>query len=88
MRINQMKFKITPLLIFSIGISLYGLYELRFGNRGEEGWGTLAAMVMIGFGIIAFLLHLLFLIIFKAKLWTQLGIEIFLIACFFISFRL
>jgi hypothetical protein len=65
-----MKFKPTPLFLVSIGLLLFGLYVLFFINAGEEGWGTLAAMVIIGSGLIGLFIYTILSLALKNKVWT------------------
>jgi len=71
--------KPTPLLIVSIGLILYGLYMLIFVDPGEEGWGTLFAMVIGGAGILGLIVYAVLRASLKAKIWTQVSIETILI---------
>jgi hypothetical protein len=75
-----MKLKLTPFFIVSVGLFLYGLYVWFIADPGEEGWGTLAGMIITGFSVGLFVVYLIFRAIFKTKFWTQTGIEAFLLA--------
>lgn len=75
-----MKLKLTPFLIVSVGLFLYGLYVLFLVNPGEEGWGTLAGMVITGFAVGLFVIYIIFRAVFKSKIWTQTGIEAILLS--------
>ena len=44
-------------------------------DPGEEGWGTLAAMLMIGFALCLLFAYLFFRFIFSKRTWTQVGVE-------------
>jgi hypothetical protein len=74
-----MKFKPTPLFLVSIGLLLYGLYMLIFVDPGEEGWGTLIAMVIGGAGIAGLVVYAILRAALKTKIWIQVGIETVLI---------
>ncbi len=74
-----MKFKPTPLFLVSIGLILYGLYMLIFVDPGEEGWGTLFAMVIGSAGIVGLIVYAILRATLKAKIWKQVGVEIFII---------
>jgi len=69
----------TPLLIISIGLIFYGVYMLIFVDPGEEGWGSVIALVSGGMGIFSFIVHTILRVLFKTKIWTQVGIETVLI---------
>jgi len=71
--------KPTPLLIVSIGLLLYGLYMLIFVDPGEEGWGTLFAMVIGVAGILGLIVYTFLRATLKTKIWTQVSIETVLI---------
>jgi hypothetical protein len=80
--------KPTPLFIISIGLVLYGLYVLIFVDPGEEGWGTLFAIVIGGAGVVGLMVYAILRATLKKKLWTQVGIETILIAgLFYIGYR-
>lgn len=74
-----MKFTLTPLLLFSIGLFFYGLYLWIFVYPDEGSWGTLAAIVTTGTGIVAFLFYLILRAIFKNRIWTQIAFELLII---------
>jgi hypothetical protein len=74
------RLKPTPLLIVSLGLIIYGFYLLFFVDPGEEGWGTLFAMVAGGVGIAGLIIYAIFRITLKKRVWLQVGIETFLIA--------
>lgn len=74
-----MKLKPTPLFLVSIGLILYGLYMLVFVDPGEEGWGTLFAMVIGGAGVVGLVIYGILRAALKTKIWTQVGIETVLI---------
>jgi len=74
-----MKLKPTPLFLVSIGLILYGVYMLIFVDPGEEGWGTLFAMVIGGAGIAGLVVYAVLRAALKTKIWTQVGIETILI---------
>ncbi len=74
-----MKLKLTPLLIASVGLFLYGIYVLLLLDPGEEAWGTLAGMVITGFAVGLFVVNIIFRAVFKSKIWTQIGTETILI---------
>jgi hypothetical protein len=74
-----MKLKPTPLFLVSIGLILYGFYMLIFVDPGEEGWGTLFAMVIGGAGIGGLVVYAILRAALKTKVWTQVLIETFLI---------
>jgi len=74
-----MKLKITPLLLFSIGLFLYGLY-LVYLFRKDGSWGMLAAIVTTACGIAAFILYLISRAIFKSRIRTEVIVELIIIA--------
>jgi hypothetical protein len=74
-----MKLKPTPLFLVSIGLILYGLYMFIFVDPGEEGWGTLFAMLIGGAGIAGLAVYAILRAALKTKIWTQVGIETVLI---------
>jgi hypothetical protein len=74
-----MKLKPTPVFLVSVGLILYGLYMLIFVDPGEEGWGTLFAMVIGGTGIAGLVVYAILRAALKKKIWTQVGIETVLI---------
>ena len=73
------KIRPTPLFIISIGLILVGLYLLISGDKGEEGWGYLSALVFIGLGGAGLFVYVSLRSIFKAKIWRQSFAEIALI---------
>lgn len=73
-----MKIKITPLFICAIVLAISGIYLLL--TIGDGSWGSLAALFVIGVGIISFIVYLIFRLLFKTKVKTQMLIEIILIA--------
>lgn len=52
---------------------------LIFVDPGEEGWGTLFAMVIGGAGIVGLVIYAILRATLKTKVWTQVGIETILI---------
>ena len=52
---------------------------LIFVDPGEEGWGTLLAMVIGGAGIFGLVIYAILRATLKKKVWTQVGIEAILI---------
>lgn len=77
---KPMRLKPTPLFLISVGLILYGTYTLLFVDPGEEGWGTLAAMVIGGAGVIGLIVYAILRAIFNTKIWKQVAIEAILIA--------
>lgn len=73
------RLKPTPLLIVSIGLILYGLYMFFFVDPGEEGWGTLFALVIGGAGIVGLIIYAILRVALKTRIWRQVGIETILI---------
>lgn len=76
---KPVKLKLTPLLLVSTALVLYGLYMLIFVDPGVEGWGTLFAMVTGGAGIAGLVIYGILRAIFKTKIWRQVVIEAVLI---------
>jgi len=74
-----MKFKPTPLFLASIGLILYGFYMQIFVDPGEEGWGTLIAMLIGGAGIVGLIVYIILRAALNTKIWTQVAIETVLI---------
>ncbi|MBL0154194.1 MAG: hypothetical protein IPP93_12170 [Chitinophagaceae bacterium] len=70
----------TPLLIISIGLFLYGLFMNMFGDSGEEGWGSLVAMILCGAGIAGLVVFSILRLTLKSRIWTQVLIEVVIIA--------
>ena len=52
---------------------------LIFVDPGEEGWGTLFALVVGGAGIIGLIAYAILCAALKSKIWTQVSIETVLI---------
>lgn len=78
-----MKLKPTPLFLASAGLILYAVYLLIFADPGEEGWGTLAALVLGGAGIVGLVVYALMRSFFKTRIWTQVITEVILIGGLF-----
>ena len=70
-----MKFKITPLLIASTALIIYGVYSLCFNDPGEEGWGTLAAVIFVVGGIVALAINRILSYVLRNKVTTQIFVE-------------
>jgi hypothetical protein len=79
LNVVKMKIKITPLFVISICVILYGLYVIYFVDPGEEGWGTLAGIVITAIGLFAFIVYLVLRFIFRDRVWSQVFTEIVLI---------
>ena len=75
-----MKIKITPLFITAIGLILYGLYLWFIVFPKDTSWSKLAALVVFVTGIISLGVYLLLRRILRTKIWTQLWLELILIA--------
>lgn len=74
-----MKLKPTPFFLASLGLFLYGLYWLLIADTGEEGWGKLLGIIIIGYSFVLYLVYILFRAIFKKSVWTQSGVETLLL---------
>ena len=70
-----MKFKITPLLIVSIILIIYGLSHLGSGGN----LGPLLVLLYIIPGGLSLLLYFVLRVFLKNKIWLQVGIEILII---------
>lgn len=75
----MIQIKPTPFFLTSTILFVYGLYALLFFDPGEEGWGTLAAIIFCVVGVINFILYAILRVIFKARIWFQVGIEVIVI---------
>lgn len=83
-----MKIRPTPLLLAALGLLLWGIYVLIFVDPGEEGWGILAGMVLVGLGIAALMIHFVFGFIFKTKVWRQVIVEsVLILAVLFLGYK-
>ena len=72
-----MKYKITPLLIISIGLILFGIYFFVSGRGGNLG--PMVGIISAISGIICLLPYFLLRRVFKLNIWRQIITELFLI---------
>jgi hypothetical protein len=73
----KMKYRITPLIIVSLGLILFAIYLLISGRGGNLG--PLVGIVSIIAGILCLLPYFLFRKVFKLNIGRQIVTELFLI---------
>jgi len=79
-----MKFRITPLLIVSIGIIIYGLLLIFAGIGGNMG--PMFGFMFVPVGVLVLIIYFILRGIFRASFWRQFLIESILLGVISLSY--